>query len=169
MLKHAVPAAALIAVALAVPAAAPSAITPAAAASARHGGLERAVVHRVNAIRRLLGIRALRLSRGLGRAANAQSAAILGTDRFSHTPRGTTVGARVRRFVRARAVAEAIAWSTPGAHAGADGVVGQWLRSPPHRALLMDGRFRRAGVGRVHGRLGSTRAAVTTFNLATAR
>ena len=169
MPKRALLAVALFVVAIAVPAAAPSAITPVAGAAAGHGDLERAIIARVNAIRRQVGVRRLRLHRGLGRAADRQCAAILRTDVFSHTPDGRPVGPRLRRFVGAQAVGETLAWSTPGPRSHAAAVVAMWMDSPGHRAALLSGRFRRAGVGRRLGTLGATHAAVTTVTLASAR
>ena len=169
MPKRALLAAVLLVAAVAVPAAAPPAFTASATAAPGHGALERAVIARVNAIRRHIGVRRLRLHRGLGRAADRQCAAILRTDVFSHTPDGRPVGPRLRRFVGARAVGETLAWSTPGPGSDAAAVVAMWMASPGHRAALLSARFRRAGVGRRHGSLGATPAAVTTVALASAR
>jgi uncharacterized protein YkwD len=44
-----------------------------------------------------------------------------------------------------------------------------WLHSPPHREVLLDGRFRRVGIGRAGGRLGGTNAAIYTVDWASAR
>jgi uncharacterized protein YkwD len=43
-----------------------------------------------------------------------------------------------------------------------------WMNSAPHRASLLDGRFRRIGVGRRIGMLGSTNSIVFTADLASA-
>ena len=169
MPKHVLLAAVVVAAALALPAAAPSALTTTAAAAAGHNPVERAVVRRVNAVRRFAGLRRLRLSRGLGRAADQGSAAILDADVFSHTPDGRPMATRVRTHVRAQVVGETIAWATPGVHACAGAVVRAWLESPPHRAALLDGRFRRVGVARRDGWLGPRVAKVTTLTLASAR
>jgi uncharacterized protein YkwD len=169
MPKHALLAAAALVVGLALPASAPPAITATAAASPGHSPLERAVVRRVNAVRRFAGLGRLRPDERLARAADEASAAILRVDVFSHAPDGRPMATRVRRRLAARLVGETIAWAAPGVRARASAVVGQWLSSPPHRAALLDRRFRRVGVARRRGHLGVTPARVTTLTLASAR
>jgi hypothetical protein len=44
-----------------------------------------------------------------------------------------------------------------------------WLASPPHRAILLDPRFRRIGIARRWGRLGGAKQAVVTADLASRR
>jgi uncharacterized protein YkwD len=41
-----------------------------------------------------------------------------------------------------------------------------WLNSAPHRAIVLDPRFRRVGVGRRWGTLGSAGRAVVTADFA---
>jgi uncharacterized protein YkwD len=71
---------------------------------------------------------------------------------FGHTgSAGTTVAQRVRRsgyLRRARrwAVGEALAFGR-GAQATSAAIVAAWLRSPAHRGILLDRRFRELGVG----------------------
>jgi uncharacterized protein YkwD len=169
MPKHALLAAAALAVGFAVPAAAPPRMTASALAAPAHNPVERAVVRRVNAVRRFAGLPGLRLDRRLARAADEGSAAILRADVFSHAPDGRPMATRVRHRLPARLVGETIAWAAPGARARAEAVVDQWLSSPRHRAALLDGRFRRAGVARRQGHLGASPAKVTTLTLASAR
>ncbi len=169
MPKHPMLAAAALAVGFAAPAAAPPRIASSALAAPGHNPVERAVVRRVNAVRRFAGLPGLRLDRRLGHAADEGAAAILRADVFSHAPDGRPMATRVRHRLPARLVGETLAWATPGARAEAGAVVEQWLRSPPHRAALLDARFRRAGVARRQGRLGPRPAKVTTLTLASAR
>ena len=84
MPKHVLVAAALV-VGVALPAAAPAAIVSTADAATGHEPVERAIVRRVNAVRRRVGLRRLRLSPRLGRAADVQSADIVRTGVVSHT------------------------------------------------------------------------------------
>src|ERR671932_353898 len=50
---------------------------------------------------------------------------------------------RVRRYVSFRRLGETLAWSS---RCGARQFVRMWLHSPPHRAVLLSGRFSRVGV-----------------------
>jgi uncharacterized protein YkwD len=162
--------ASVIAVALALPAAAPAPITSSAEARVRHDRVERAVVRKVNAIRRTHRLRPLRTSRGLARAADRHSLDLLRADVVSHTsPDGTPMPRRVRRYVRARAVGETIAWVDVRTARQAQVIVQAWMASPAHRAALLSARFRRVGVGRRKGVMRGVRTTVTTLNLASKR
>ena len=122
--------------------------TPAAAQSPRHDSVERSVIGKLNQIRASSGLRKLRSSRGLARAADAKSRSIARSGSFAHG----AMGPRVRRYVRARSVGEALA-RVPFAMSGnAGAIVDAWMRSPSHRATLLSGHFRRIGVGRRYSR-----------------
>lgn len=114
------------------------------AATPQHDAVERSVISRLNAIRAQHGVRRLLAARGLARAADAQSSAMARTGAFSHG----AMSARVRRYVRARAIGETIAWVPASQGSSAAAVVGAWMRSPGHRATLLSGTFRRIGVAR---------------------
>jgi uncharacterized protein YkwD len=140
-----------------------TAVAPAAeAAGPRVDHGERAVVRAINRARAAYGLRALHTHRRLARAADGHTRSMLRADYFSHGD----FSSRVRRYVSFRRIGEAIAMST---RCGARKVVGMWLNSPPHRALLLSGRFRRIGVGRRKGMLGATRACVVTADFASRR
>jgi uncharacterized protein YkwD len=131
------------------------------AQSPKHDAVERSVIRKLNAVRAESGVRGLRSSAGLARAADAKSAAMAATGNFAH---GDT-GGRVRRFVRARAVGETLAWVPRSMARDANAVVDAWMRSPSHRATLLSGSFRRVGVARRSGR----GAVFFTVDLASAR
>lgn len=117
---------------------------PASAATARAsalGGLERAVIAKVNRVRGQHGLRALRASSRLSAAAEAHSGTMA---------RGNFLGhgaweSRVRRYVNANKVGEVVAALSGGRLASR--VVRMWLGSPSHRAVLLDGGMSRIGVG----------------------
>jgi uncharacterized protein YkwD len=134
---------------------------PASAQAATHDAVERSVIRKLNAIRAHAGLRKLRASRGLERAADAKSASMAATGSFSH---GAT-GPRVRRYVRARAVGETLARVPFSTSRNASAVVDAWMRSPSHRATLLSRAFRRVGVARRSGR----GAVFFTVDLASAR
>jgi len=132
------------------------------AASSRIDGGERAVVRAINRARAGHGLRALRKHRRLARAADAHSRSMLRADYFSHG----AFSQRVRRYVSLRRVGETIAMTS---RCSARKVVRMWLNSPPHRAVLLSGGFRRVGVGRRKGRLGATRACLVTADFGSRR
>jgi uncharacterized protein YkwD len=71
---------------------------------------------------------------------------------FDHvSPAGSTVGQRVRQAgFTGRGVAETIAWGA-GDSAAPEAIVAMWMASPGHRAIIMDGTYRRVGVGVASG------------------
>jgi len=139
---------------------------PALAASAKQDRVERAVVQQVNAIRAQHGLRALRRSRGLARAADVKAREVAQTNVLSHSsPDGTPMMARVRRYVDAHAFGETLG-TTPRGGGEAAIIVRAWMSSPAHRAALMSPRFRRVGVGR---RATSGHRSIIAVDLASAR
>ena len=73
---------------------------------------------------------------------------------FSHESRdGTAFWKRVARFYpqgssRYWSVGENLLWSSPDVDAA--GAVRMWLNSPPHRANLLNPRWREVGLSAVH-------------------
>lgn len=110
---------------------------------------ERRVAKLINVHRARHGRPSLRLHRGLTRAATAHARAMARHGFVSHYSRdGTPFDVRVRRFARPRAVGEVLA-RLPAAAVTPRGVVVAWLRSPPHRAVLLSRGLRRIGLARV--------------------
>ena len=139
--------------------------TAAPAAQAAGPGMdsgERAVVRAINRARAANGRRALRPARRLARAANAHTLSMLRSNYFSHG----AFSARLRRYTHARRVGETIAMST---RCSASRIVRMWMHSPPHRAVLLSGGFRRVGIGRRRGNLGTGRSCVVTADFASRR
>jgi uncharacterized protein YkwD len=139
----------------------------AAAPAAQAGGPrvdrgERAVVRAINRARSAYGLRALRSHRRLARAADVHTRSMLRSNTFSHG----AFSARVRRYVSFRRVGETIAMRT---RCSASGFVAMGLNSPPHRAVLLSGSFRRIGIGRRQGSLGYGRACVITADFGSRR
>ena len=120
---------------------------------------ERAIVRLVNAERARYGLPRVRLSGALTRSAQRHSWQCLRSDSMSHSA----------SHVRARATGEVLAWSQRGAGSGARSIVQMWMRSSAHRAIVLNGRFRRIGVGRVRGKLGPTSGVMVTADFASAR
>jgi uncharacterized protein YkwD len=129
---------------------------------------ERKVVRIVNRMRARHGLRRLRASRSLSRAATAHSRDMLRRDYLGHASSdGTPMGRRVRRYTGARWVGECVA--ALSGRGTSRLVVRLWMESPPHRAILLSPSARRLGVGRSRGRLGSARRTVFTADLASRR
>lgn len=148
-------------------------LAPAAAqarSSARLDSTERRVIKRINAVRAAHGLPAVIAQHSLNRAADRHSWEILAKDWFAHSsPNGTTAGQRVRRYRRARAVGEVLAYVPRANRRNSAKVVGLWMSSPGHRQVLLSRTFRRVGVARQMGRLGSKRVAVFTADFASRR
>jgi len=136
---------------------------------ARLDRAERKIVRIVNRIRARHGLRRLKASRALARAATAHSGDMLRRDFLSHhSSDGTPMGLRVRRYAgRARWVGENIA--AVSGRRTARRTVRMWMSSPGHRAVLLAPAGRRIGIGKRRGKLGPAPRAVITANLASRR
>jgi uncharacterized protein YkwD len=136
------------------------------AGSSKQDRVERAVIHKVNKIRHSHGLRALRRSRALSRAADRKAKEVARSSVLSHSsPDGTSMMSRVRQYVRARTVGETLGY-VPVRSSQADQIVDAWMRSPSHRDALLSPAFRRVGAGRRKARVGSSRVAVIALDLA---
>ena len=127
-----------------------------AAAVAPSPPMSEAVRCLVNGIRSAHGLRELRPSERLKSAAERHGADMVRRQYFDHdSPGGRSVTDRVRStgYLRGAgdwALGEDLGWgtgdlSTPAA------IVQAWMDSPPHRAVILNRRYREAGVGIVHG------------------
>jgi uncharacterized protein YkwD len=138
-------------------------IAPAVSADPDLNGFERNVIDGINAARAQQGLGPLRAGRGLSRAADAHSHDMLRADFFDHpSSDGTPFDRRIRRYAdAANMVGETLA-SLAQRHGGSATVVQLWLESPGHRAIVLEPRFRRIGIARRWGMLGSAHNAVVT-------
>ncbi len=130
---------------------------------------EIALVRTINTERARRGLRVLRPSRKLSRAADRHTADMLRRGRLDHDSRdGTPFSSRLRAVVSFARLGEVLAW-TPHGSTGARTVVKLWLASPAHRGQILDRRFRRIGVGRRRGWMQGTRGVAFTVDLASHR
>jgi uncharacterized protein YkwD len=127
-------------------------LLPAAIARARVRRVDRveaATVRYINAFRHHHGLGDVRVSHRMSDGADRHS-------QFMARHRYATHGAwaaRVSRYAHTSTIGEVIGWlSTSRAQARA--IVTLWINSPPHRAVLLNGSYRRLGVAR--RRSGST-------------
>jgi uncharacterized protein YkwD len=140
------------------------------AAKPRHDRFERAIISAVNQQRAAHGVAKVHRSTRLARAADFHSWEMLDANYFAHSSRdGGSFDNRVRRFARHRAIGETLAWMSGCGRGSARRVVRMWMNSPGHRAVLLTSQYRRIGVGKRVGRLGSTRACVITADFGSRR
>ena len=151
----------LVCTALAAPA-------PATAASCGNAGIVPAVdslahvrsatLCLLNVERRSHGLCRLSANRQLAKAARRFSSRMVRERFFGHvSPAGSTLTSRVRDGtsylrggVRRWSLGENLAWGA-GERATPRNIVRAWMRSPGHRANILDGRFRHVGIGVVVG------------------
>ena len=139
------------------------------AKSTKLDGTERKVVKLVNRIRARHGLKRVRTSRTLARAATDHTSDILRTDVLSHASAdGTPMATRVRRYTGADWVGENVA-AVWGRGSAARKVVRMWMASPGHRAVLLSGAASRVGVGRAVGTMAGAKRAVFTADFASRR
>ncbi len=128
-------------------------IVPATPAEARSDRFERALLRHVNAVRAQHGLPGVRSRGRLAAVASRHSGELLRTGRLSHVALdGRSATQRLSRVARGP-VGEVIAWSSRR-RTPSRSIVRQWLHSASHRAVLLDGRFRRVGIGARRGRRG---------------
>jgi uncharacterized protein YkwD len=132
-----------------------------ASASVEAGGASnrqfvRATLCRVNQERTSRGMKRVRLSRRLGRAARRHAGDMVQRNYFAHDSLGggDFVG-RIRRtgYLRSAGrwvVGENLAWGA-GDRSSPEATVQAWMDSPPHRANILKRRFREVGIGVVFG------------------
>lgn len=110
--------------------------------------LESDTMAQVNRVRARAGCPALRVDSGLRSAARRHSALMARQRTLSHRlPGEASLQRRIASagYAGATMLGEVIAYGPRSAY----DVVRTWLRSPPHRAILLDCRFRQVGAGLV--------------------
>lgn len=116
--------------------------------------LEAQVLADVNATRRERGLRALRFSTSLSRAAEYHSRDMARRGYFSHdSANGAAFWRRVQRFYpsagyRSWAVGENLVWASPELTAAS--ALSMWMGSAPHKANLLSRQWREIGLSAVH-------------------
>jgi uncharacterized protein YkwD len=142
---------ALVVVVLLAPASGSATSSGAVSSSAR---MQAALLSQLNAVRSARGLVRLRLAPGLNTAAAAHSTQMARLGYFSHnSANGASFSRRVASYYSLRgyrswAVGENLVWASPELSAAR--AVKLWLASPPHRANLLDARWREIGLSAVH-------------------
>jgi uncharacterized protein YkwD len=119
---------------------------PAAGAQARTlSSSEASLLQSMNSVRSSYHLTPLRLDVRLLRAARGHSADMMQRQYFAH---GAVAGRALAQGARGPVFGEDLAWGTG---VGAQWVVGRWLASPAHRAVLLRPGFSRVGIGIAFG------------------
>jgi uncharacterized protein YkwD len=118
-------------------------------------GSEQQVLALLNQIRQQKGLANLTLSTPLRSAARSHSVDMLRTASFNHA---SPYGGGISRSGKALS-GETIAWGV-GSYGSPTGLVGQWMRSAGHRAVILTPGIRRVGIGIALGSFGGMPNAV---------
>jgi uncharacterized protein YkwD len=116
--------------------------------------IDSAIVRAINVVRADDGLRPVRLSRTLTRVALGHTRDMLTHQLMTHAASdGTSFAARMAARLTGlySRVGETIFWEAVEADPTADSIVQAWMDSPPHRAQLLDRRYRAVGVATVTG------------------
>jgi uncharacterized protein YkwD len=120
-------------------------------ATERLQALDTAILYRLNATRRASGLRPLARSGRLESAAVTHSREMVAGGFFAHdTPGGASFVQRLERFYPPHGYstwsgAENILYNSEAMDAAA--AINAWLNSPPHRANMLNPRWREVGIG----------------------
>ena len=113
--------------------------------------VDTAVLCLIDRIRAAHGLRPLRTNRELRGVAASQVIAMVHRDYFAdvrpsgQTPMALVGGTRYPAHTEDIAVGQNIAWGS-GRDATPGHIVAEWMASPPHRAIILTGEYRDAGV-----------------------
>jgi len=105
----------------------------------------------VNAVRSAHHLHALRSNGQLAKVATSQVSSMIRWDYFAdvrpsgQTPMSLVDVTRYPAHTAGFAVGQNIAWGT-GTFASPEHIVTEWMASPPHRAIILTGSYRDAGV-----------------------
>jgi uncharacterized protein YkwD len=150
---------AVLAVALSTTLLAPGAAVGGTRTHSAESALDLSVVDQINQLRVSFGLRPLTFNRGLFSSATLHCEQMVGGGYFGHqAPNGSSFASRIYTFYPQRhhvfyAVGENLLWSE-GPMSGA-AMVARWMQSPPHRANLLNPRWRQVAVAAVSVRSAS--------------
>lgn len=119
--------------------------------------LAQATLCLLNAERGRYQLRPLAANNSLSRAATRHAGDMETRHYFSHVSLdGSNFVQRIKRTGYLRGVSswfvgENLAWGAGDHRSTAQGIVEAWMQSPPHRANILNGRFREIGIGIVLG------------------
>ncbi|MDX6598943.1 MAG: hypothetical protein QOE87_2830 [Gaiellales bacterium] len=120
---------------------------------------EQRVIVLLNEIRREHGLGDFKASAPLRTAARFHSADMLQKGYFEHDSPTEAWDARVSRYLEGATIGENIAWGS-GSFGSPEGIVSQWMHSPPHRRIILTAGLHRIGLGIAAGTFDGTPGAV---------
>jgi|SRR3954447_8715623 uncharacterized protein YkwD len=124
---------------------------------------EIAIVREINRVRRAHHLRPVKLTAPLAQVARRHSSLMLKHDALTHSSfDGSSFSTRLQRAGKRRTYGETLAWAPEGSGVTARVLLRLWLNSAPHRRVIMNGKLRRVGVGRVYGTLSRQRGNAIT-------
>jgi uncharacterized protein YkwD len=144
----------LLAAVAAVPAAPGTALDAPRTTLRAADGIEGPLLASINRERRGRGLKPLRLSSQLARAADSHARAMGRNGFFSHSSQnGSSATSRILRFYPVAGhgswmVGETLLWRSP--EVGSQEALAMWLGSSAHKKILMTPGFREIGLGAVH-------------------
>jgi uncharacterized protein YkwD len=116
------------------------------------------ILDATNSARARHGLPSLHRSRSLHHSATAFARHLMRSQRFAHDN-------RIHASSRFRTLGENLAIRIGSRRWRPRAVVGSWMHSPGHRALMMSRGFRYAGAGCARGRFGGHKAIICVLHL----
>jgi uncharacterized protein YkwD len=114
------------------------------------------MLNAVNGVRAQNGLGPLRYSRTLAHSAHSYSRTMMHRGYFGHD-------SRIHASRRFHSLGEILEWRR-GLHPRVGATLRDWMNSPPHRAVILNGAFKYAGAGFVRGRFHGHRATIWTMH-----
>jgi uncharacterized protein YkwD len=125
--------------------------------------LEGEVLQDINAVRAGHGLGAVAADGGLASGARSYSHSMARHNFFGH---GSWYQ-RIRRHTRSSTIGEILGYvQSVSRRREARSIVNAWMHSSEHRAIILDGKFHRAGVGRAWAHWNGRRTAIYTVDFA---
>jgi uncharacterized protein YkwD len=115
--------------------------------------LDAAILHEINAVRAQHKLAPLKRSSGLASAAVSHSRSMVSEGYFSHdSADGSVFWKRIQGYYGANGykfwmVGENLVWASP--ELDAKQAIEMWMQSPPHRANILNPRWRQIGISSV--------------------
>jgi len=143
--------ASVLAIAAAVPAASPAVEPATPKPPTARASLAAGIVAKLNAIRASNNLAPLVANSKLAAAATAHTTEMLTKGYFTHeSADGTSPIARVKQYYGKGIVGENLLWFVGNMNAAK--VVDAWMNNPPHKAVILDPRWRAVGVAAMFSR-----------------
>jgi uncharacterized protein YkwD len=114
------------------------------------------MLNAVNMVRAQNGLPAVHYSRTLAHSAHGYSRRLMSTGYFGHDT-------RIHASRRFHTLGEILEWRR-GMRPAVWATLRDWMNSPPHRAVILNGSFRYAGAGYTRGRFHGQRSTIWTMH-----